>query len=73
MSSKKDKFQRLANKRLDKSLTQLDLVANLSASRYECEDKDADQLTEVLRSKLNYIEELFEKRKYLNSKKNKRR
>ncbi|WP_231834176.1 hypothetical protein [Bacillus subtilis] len=73
MSSKKDKFQRLANKRLDKSLMQLDLVANLSASRYECEDKDADQLTEVLRSKLNYIEELFEKRKYLNSKKNKRR
>lgn len=69
MSSKKDKFQRLCNKRLDTALIKLDLIANLSTNRYECNEDDVKNLLVSLKSKIIHIEELFEKRILLNSKK----
>lgn len=69
MSSKKDKFQRLLNKRLDTALIKLDLVANLSTNRYECNEDDVKNLLVSLKSKVIHIEELFDKRILLNSKK----
>lgn len=69
MLLKKDKFQRLLNKRLDTVLIKLDLVANLSTNRYECSEDDIKNLLVPLKSKIIHIEELFDKRILLNSKK----
>lgn len=66
---KKEKFERLALKRMDRALNILDLIANLSTSRYHCKEEQATAITSELKKKVNYIESLFCRRIVLNDKK----
>ncbi|MCU5043202.1 hypothetical protein PDQ31_27500 [Bacillus cereus] len=69
MTTKEQKFQRLLEKRMKKAMKQLDLIANLSSGRYACSAFEANELVDQLDSKVKYIDGLFQKRLFLNSKK----
>ncbi len=69
---KKEKFQKLALKRVDRTLVDLDLIANLTTSRYSFTKEQAGAITSELKKKVNYIEGLFERRISLNEKKEKK-
>lgn len=70
--SKKEKFKKLAFKRVDRTLINLDLIANLSTGRYYFTQKQAKAITSELKKKVNYIEGLFERRISLNEEKEKK-
>ncbi|MEK5393582.1 hypothetical protein NSQ59_25065 [Margalitia sp. FSL K6-0131] len=70
--SKKEKFQKLALKRVDRTLIELDLIANLTTSRYDCTKEQAEAITSELNKKVNYIEGLFDRRFLLNENKEKK-
>ncbi|PGA03898.1 hypothetical protein [Bacillus toyonensis] len=69
MKAKEKKFQALLEKRMKKAMKQLDLIANLSSGRYACSSFEANELVDQLESKVKYIDGLFQKRLFLNSKK----
>ncbi|MDA2407148.1 hypothetical protein CN681_12905 [Bacillus toyonensis] len=69
MTAKEKKFQVLLEKRMKKAMKQLDLIANLSSGRYACSPVEANELVDRLDSKVKYIDGLFQKRLFLNSKK----
>ncbi|GFM12044.1 MULTISPECIES: hypothetical protein [Bacillaceae] len=69
---KKEKFQKLALRRVDRTLGDLELIANLTTSRYNFTQEQAVAITSELKKKVNYIEGLFERRISLNEKKEKK-
>ena len=60
MENKKQKFERLANTRINKILKQLDLIGNLSnKSVYEYSDNEANQIIAVLDKKVRELKVKF--------------
>ena len=68
MKTKEERFQKLANKRLEQTLKKLDLISNLSNNRYNFSEEEANQLLEVLNNKVKYVEGLFKRRLDLKAK-----
>ncbi len=60
MENKKQKFERLANTRINKILKQLDLIGNLSnTSVYEYSENEANQIIAVLDKKVGELKAKF--------------
>lgn len=62
MENKSDKFKRLANNRVNKTLKSLDLVGNLADSySYKYSPDEADQIIKALGKKIEEIKNKFNK------------
>jgi len=57
--TKHDKFLRLAEARVGKTLEDLRLVGQLSSNNYENTQDEADEIIETLRDKVNEVADLF--------------
>lgn len=64
MTEKRNKFVKLANKRVVSTLDKMRLIGNLSDRRhYEYSDKDAKQIIDALTKELNSIKAKFQNKK----------
>lgn len=62
MESKKEKFTRLAENRVNNALKQIQLIGNLSDTRtYEYSKADVDAIVKALKSAVNDLERSFNK------------
>lgn len=60
MENKKQKFERLANARVNKVLKQLDLIANLSNKNvYDYSENEVNQIIGVLEKKVKELKTKF--------------
>lgn len=60
MENKKQKFERLVNKRVNNALKQLDLVGNLSNKNvYDYSEDEINQVIEVLNKKIRELQTRF--------------
>jgi hypothetical protein len=60
MENKKQKFERLANKRVNSALKQLDLIGNLSnKNAYDYSGDEINQIIEVLNKKIRELKTRF--------------
>ena len=60
MENKKQKFERLVNKRVNNALKQLDLVGNLSNKNvYDYSEDEINQVIEVLNKKIRELKTRF--------------
>lgn len=58
--SKRDKFIRLAENRMNNALKQIELISNLSnTSAYEYSDEDVEQIVKTLKSAIADVEHAF--------------
>lgn len=67
--TKAEKFRKLKEKRLKRTLVNLDLIANLATNRYDYMDEEANQVVAELMDKVKYIDGLFKRRLELKLKK----
>lgn len=62
--SKREKFVRLAESRMNNALKQIELLSNLSNTRaYEYEMSDIDQIVKTLKNAVSDLEHSFKKDK----------
>lgn len=60
MSEKKDRFKKVASKRVDNILKTLDLLSNCSNTyNYEYTQEDVDKIFKALTSRLNNVKSQF--------------
>lgn len=60
--TKAEKFQRLGTARVNKIITELDKLGNLSSSNYEYTQEQVDKMYNTIQSALNDSKEAFEKK-----------
>ena len=62
METKKDKFKRIASKRVERILNDLELLSNCSNTyTYDFEKEDVDKIFRTLNSSIRRCKESFEK------------
>ena len=62
METKRDKFKRLAEARMNNTLKQIELLSNLSnTSAYEYTEEDIDKMIKTLKLAISKLEKSFSK------------